>query len=112
MSGKYAKNVIPLHNGPFVDATILAHGARSGHGRDDLPAPRGGEALINRLSELFGATELTQDSPWGIGEAGGPDPSRVGRDSVGWLSMRVERGFAPVKVVMPISAWQATWSLH
>ena len=54
----------------------------------------------------------TTDSPWGIGEAGGPDPSRVGKSSVGWLSMRVERGFAPAKVVMPISAWHATWSLH
>ena len=54
----------------------------------------------------------TKDSPWGLGEAGGPDPSRVGKSSVGWLSMRVERGFEPAKVVMPISAWHATWSLH
>ena len=54
----------------------------------------------------------THDSPWGIGEAGGPDPSRVGTSSVGWLSMRVESGFAPTRVVMPIGAWHATWSLR
>ena len=54
----------------------------------------------------------TTDSPWGLGKAGGPDPSRAGKSSVGWLSMRVERGFEPAKVVMPISAWQATWSLR
>jgi hypothetical protein len=54
----------------------------------------------------------TKDSPWGLGKAGGPDPSRVGKSSVGWLSMLVEKGFEPTKVVMPISAWHATWSLH
>jgi hypothetical protein len=53
-----------------------------------------------------------KDSPFGLGEAGGPDPSRVGKSSVGWLSMLVERGFEPTRVVMPISAWHATWSLH
>jgi len=54
----------------------------------------------------------TKDSPAGLGKAGGPDPSRVGKSSVGWLSMLVEKGFEPTKVVMPISAWHATWSLH
>ena len=54
----------------------------------------------------------TKDSPAGLGKAGGPDPSRVGKSSVGWLSMLVERGFEPTKVIMPISAWHATWSLH
>ena len=54
----------------------------------------------------------TKDSPSGLGEAGGPDPSRVGKSSVGWLSMLVEKGFEPTKVVMPVSVWHATWSLH
>ena len=54
----------------------------------------------------------TKDSPAGLGKAGGPDPSRVGKSSVGWLSMLVEKGFEPTEVVMPISVWHATWSLH
>ncbi len=54
----------------------------------------------------------TKDSPAGLGKAGGPDPSRVGKSSVGWLSMLVEKGFEPTKVIMPISASHATWSLH
>ena len=53
-----------------------------------------------------------KDSPSGLGKADGPDPSRVSKSSVGWLFMLVEKGFEPTKVVMPISAWQATWSLH
>jgi len=53
----------------------------------------------------------TEVGSWGVGEAGGPDPSRVGTSSVGWLSMFVKRGFEPTEVIMPISAWRATWSL-
>jgi hypothetical protein len=55
---------------------------------------------------------FTEDGTWGIGEAGGPDPSVVGKSSVGWLSMLVKRGFRPTRVVMPIGAWRATWSLR
>ena len=54
----------------------------------------------------------TKDSPWGIREARGPDPSRVGTSSVGWLSMLVEKGFEPINVVKPIGAWRATWSVR
>ena len=47
----------------------------------------------------------------GLGEAGGPDPSRAGESSTGWLTVRTEQGFAPTEVLLPIGAWQATWSL-
>ncbi len=54
----------------------------------------------------------TKDSPWGLGKAGGPNPSRMGKSSVGWLSMLVEKGFEPTEVVMPIGESRATWSLR
>jgi hypothetical protein len=59
---------------------------------------------------------LTRGSDWedgiaGLGKGGGPDPSTVGRPSVGWLYQWAEEGFRPTEVVVPVGAWQATWSL-
>ncbi|HET6496995.1 MAG TPA: hypothetical protein VFH61_16705 [Thermoleophilia bacterium] len=48
----------------------------------------------------------------GIGIKGGPDPSRVGTSSVGWLYQNAEKGFEPTEIVLPISAWEARWSLE
>jgi len=53
----------------------------------------------------------TESGVAGLGAAGGPDPSRAGRSSTGWLTLRAEQGFAPTEVVLPVGAWQATWSL-
>lgn len=47
----------------------------------------------------------------GLGDAGGPDPSQVGVSSTGWLTLRVEEGFAPTEVLLPVGSWQATWAL-
>ena len=48
----------------------------------------------------------------GIGAKGRPDPSRVGRSSVGWLLQTAEEGFKPTEVVLEVSAWKTTWSLE
>lgn len=47
----------------------------------------------------------------GLGAGGGPDPSRPGKGSTGWLTLRAERGFEPTEVVLPVGSWQATWAL-
>jgi hypothetical protein len=54
----------------------------------------------------------TEDGVSGLGERGGPDPSRVGRRSVGWLYQSAEEGFTPTAVVLPVNAWRARWSLE
>jgi hypothetical protein len=54
----------------------------------------------------------TQDGVAGIGAKGGPDPSRMGRSSAGWLFQTAEEGFKPTMVVLEVSAWKATWSLR
>ena len=54
----------------------------------------------------------TQDGVAGIGAKGGPDPSHVGRSSVGWRYQTAEEGFKPTEVVLEVSAWKATWSLE
>lgn len=48
---------------------------------------------------------------WGLGEDDGPDPSRVGRSSVGWLHQRAQQGFVPTDVVIHLPAWTITWRL-
>jgi len=48
---------------------------------------------------------------WGLGEEHGPDPSRVGRSSVGWLHQRAQQGFAPTQVVIHLPGWTAKWRL-
>ena len=47
----------------------------------------------------------------GIGARGGPDPSRAGRSSTGWLYQYADQGFVPTEVVMPIGAGRIRWSL-
>ena len=59
---------------------------------------------------------LTRGSDWedgisGLRKGGGPDPSTVGRPSVGWLYQWAEEGFRPTEVVLPVGAWHARWSL-
>lgn len=51
------------------------------------------------------------DGVAGLGTRRGPDPSRAGKASVGWLTQWTEEGFVPTEVLMPIGAWQARWSL-
>jgi hypothetical protein len=53
----------------------------------------------------------TESGVAGLGAAGGPDPSRAGRGSIGWLTLRAEQGFAPTEVVLPVGSWQAVWAL-
>lgn len=53
----------------------------------------------------------SEDGVGGLRERGGPDPSRAGRSSVGWLYQWADEGFTPTEVLMPIGAWQARWSL-
>ena len=52
----------------------------------------------------------SEDGVTGLGSGRGPDPSRVGRSSVGWLYQWADEGFRPTEVLMPIGAWQARWS--
>jgi hypothetical protein len=54
----------------------------------------------------------TEDGVFGLGADDGPDPSRVGRGSVGWLYQSAEEGFTPTAVVLPVNAWRARWSLE
>jgi hypothetical protein len=53
----------------------------------------------------------SEDGVAGLGSRRGPDPSRVGKSSVGWLYQWTDDGFRPTEVLMPIGAWQARWSL-
>lgn len=53
----------------------------------------------------------SEDGVAGLGTGRGPDPSRVGKSSVGWLYQWAEEGFIPTEVLMPIGAWRAQWSL-
>lgn len=53
-----------------------------------------------------------EDGVSGIGTKGGPDPSRMGTKSIGWLYQNAEEGFEPTEIVLPISAWEARWSLE
>ena len=53
----------------------------------------------------------SEDGVSGLGRAGGPDPSRPGRSSVGWLYQWAEQGFKPTHVTLPVGARSATWSL-
>jgi hypothetical protein len=48
---------------------------------------------------------------WGLGEQHGPDPSRVGRSSVGWLHQRAQKGFAPTQVVIHLPGSTVKWRL-
>lgn len=48
---------------------------------------------------------------WGLGEEHGPDPSRVGRSSVGWLHQRAQQGFAPTRVVIHLLGSTVEWRL-
>jgi hypothetical protein len=54
----------------------------------------------------------SEDGVAGLGTPRGPDPSRVGKSSVGWLYQWVDQDFTPTAVLMPIGAWKATWSLE
>ncbi len=54
----------------------------------------------------------SEDGVAGLGRPGGPDPSRPGRSSVGWLYQWAEQGFTPTQVTLPVGSWRATWSLH
>jgi hypothetical protein len=53
----------------------------------------------------------SEDGVAGLGRPGGPDPSRPGESSVGWLYQWAERGFTPTRVTLPVGSWRATWSL-
>lgn len=53
-----------------------------------------------------------EDGVAGLGDRGGPDPSRVGRSSVGWLYQRTEEEFRPTEVVMSVGPWRAVWSME
>ena len=48
---------------------------------------------------------------WGLGEEHGPDPSRVGRSSVGWLHQRAQQGFTPTQVVIHLPGSTVKWRL-
>jgi hypothetical protein len=48
---------------------------------------------------------------WGLGEEHGPDPSRVGRSSTGWLHQRTQQGFAPTQVVIRLPGSTVKWRL-
>jgi hypothetical protein len=48
---------------------------------------------------------------WGLGEEHGPDPSHVGRSSVGWLHQRAQKGFEPNQVVIRLPGSSITWRL-
>ncbi len=52
------------------------------------------------------------DGVAGLGRERGPDPSTVGKSSVGWLYQWADQGFTPTEVLLPIGAWQASWSLE
>lgn len=53
----------------------------------------------------------TEDGVSGLGEPGGPDPSRPGKSSAGWLFQYAEQGFTPTQVAVQVGSWRATWSL-
>lgn len=53
----------------------------------------------------------SEDGVSGLGSPGGPDPSRPGRSSVGWLHQWAEQGFRPTQVTLSVGAWRAVWSL-
>ena len=42
----------------------------------------------------------SEDGVSGLGRPGGPDPSRPGRSSVGWLHQWAEQGFTPTRVTL------------
>ncbi len=48
---------------------------------------------------------------WGLGGEHGPDPSRVGRSSVGWLHQRAQQGFEPTEVVIHLTGATIRWHL-
>ncbi len=48
---------------------------------------------------------------WGLGEEHGPDPSHVGRSSVGWLHQRAQQGFEPKQVVIHLPGSTIKWRL-
>ena len=48
---------------------------------------------------------------WGLGGKHGPDPSRVGRSSVGWLHQRAQQGFEPKQVVIHLTGATVRWRL-
>jgi hypothetical protein len=52
-----------------------------------------------------------ETSVGGIGDPRGPDPSRAGKSSTGWLYQYADQGFVPTEVVMPIGAGRIRWSL-
>jgi hypothetical protein len=54
----------------------------------------------------------SEDGVSGLGRPGGPDPSRPGKSSVGWLRQWTEQDFTPTRVVMQVGAWRAVWSLR
>jgi len=54
----------------------------------------------------------SEDGVSGLGRHGGPDPSRPGVDSIGWLYQWAEQGFTPTQVTLPVGVWNATWSLE
>ena len=56
-----------------------------------------------------GASE--EGGVWGLGEEHGPDPSHVGRSSVGWLHERAQKGFEPSQVVIHLPGSTITWRL-
>ena len=48
---------------------------------------------------------------WGLGEPHGPDPSQVGKSSVGWLHQRAQQGFEPKSVVISLPGATIRWRL-
>lgn len=48
---------------------------------------------------------------WGLGDAHGPDPSRVGRSSVGWLHQRAQQDFTPTALVIHLPGATVRWRL-
>jgi hypothetical protein len=54
----------------------------------------------------------SKDGVSGLGEAGGPDPSRPGEESVGWLYQWAEEGFTPTRVTLPAGPWRAVRDRH
>lgn len=74
------------------------------------------DARAARLPQAYQLLQLSDGASeeggvWGLGEKHGPDPSHVGRSSVGWLHQRAQQGFAPTEVVIHLQGSTITWRL-
>jgi hypothetical protein len=74
------------------------------------------DALAARWPAAYQLLQLSdgareEGGVWGLGDAHGPDPSRAGRSSVGWLHQRAQQGFTPTAVVIHLPGGTVRWRL-